>query len=264
MTNKLFVCFLMFVAVIFFACEKTQPPVITAVPEVDVLSIPLGKIQIEFQVESSSPLKSVAVYHFKNNEFQVLDTIVYTTNNNFELLYNKNFINLAVPGDEVVVKVVAITASGESSTLLKKVVFKMEQNPLLENQFFYSHDNTIFNGYSFLNFDAVTVDSSNINTCDINEYTPLNDTLFTPFAVNYQWASPNGGLFAPIAGSFYETNLEDLPVIFENSAFGNSTGTLSEGDVLIFKSNTDNYYLILLKDIYEGPLGGRYSFDVRY
>jgi hypothetical protein len=140
----------------------------------------------------------------------------------------------------------------------------MEQNPLLENQFFYSHDNTIFNGYSFLNFDAVTVDSSNINTCDINEYTPLNDTLFTPFAVNYQWASPNGGLFAPIPGSFYETNLEDLPVIFENSAFGNSTGTLSEGDVLIFKSNTDNYYLILLKDIYEGPLGGRYSFDVRY
>lgn len=264
MINKLFVCFLMFVAVIFFACEKTQPPVITAVPEVDVLSIPIGKIQIEFLVESSSPLKSVAVYHFKNNEFQVQDTIVYTTNNNFELLYNKNFINLAVPGDEIVLKVVAITASGESSSLLKKVVFRLIENPIIENQFFYSHDNTIFNGYSFISFNSITVDTSNLNACDIQEWFSPDDTLFTPDVVIHQWTSPNGGLFAPIAGSFYDTDLDDLPVIFENSSFGNTTGILSEGDVVIFKSNAEEYYLLLLKDIYEGPLGGRYTFDVRY
>jgi hypothetical protein len=256
-------CFLIFIA-IFFACKKSRPPVITAKPEDDLLSIPLGIVNFEFNVSSESALRSLTVYHFKNSDFQIQDTMIYTSDKEFTLLFRKNFMNIAVPGDEVVFKVVAVNQNGESSTLLKKVVFSTVENAIVENQFIYSHDNTIYNGYSLSSFSTITLDSSDISNCDIHEFIPTGDTLFSPEIVNYTWTSPNGGLFAPIAGSFYETDINDLPVIFENSSFGNTTGILSEGDVIIFKSNTEDYYLLLLKDIYQGPLGGRYSFDVRY
>ena len=264
MTSRFFYfLFLSFFATLV-ACNKSHPPIISSYPEDDQIVLPLGEINFEFRVQSESPLKSITVFHFKNNELQVQDTVVYTSMNEFNLFYKKNFFDLALPGDQIVLKIVATNESGESSSLLKKIVFRLIENPIIENQFFYSHDNTIFNGYSFISFNSITVDTSNLNACDIQEWFSPDDTLFTPDVVIHQWTSPNGGLFAPIAGSFYDTDVDDLPVIFENSSFGNTTGILSEGDVVIFKSNAEKYYLLLLKDIYEGPLGGRYTFDVRY
>jgi hypothetical protein len=226
--------------------------------------MPVGKVNFEISINSELPLNSISVSHYKNAELQVSDTLLYTTEKRFEFSYEKDFLNLVVPGDEVIIKIVATNEGGMSSTLLKKIIFKSIPNPMLEGQFFYSHDNTIYNAYSMSNFEVITRDSSNTGQIDVQDFVEIGDTSFTPNLVSNQWVSPNGGLFAPIQSSFYETSMSDLPVIFENSGFGNTTGTLHIGDVLIFKNHMGQYYLILLKDIYEGPLGGRYTFDVRY
>ncbi len=263
--TKYFAAGFLFLAIVSLtSCKKNTPPVITCDPGDDVLSLPLGIVSMVYSVRSESDLDKVYIYYSINDNSLFQDTLVNCNGNFISIQYNKDFSTLANYNDEVVVKVVASNLDGSSSTLLKKIIFFKPQNPLKENQYFYSSDNTLLNSYTFINFSSVTFDSSQLSNFDIRELSEANDTLFRPDLVTRKWYSPNGGLFAKIQSPFYSVSTEDLDVLFQNSNFGNNTDLLEIGDVYVYKNNDDKYFLILIKEFFEGASGGKYIFDIRY